>query len=128
MAGPAGGRSSAWASFGDSAYYTHAGGAGVFKAGTMRWVEAIFGDRPRGISAMTSSFVQQVTVNVLGAFADGPAAAAHPARDNLDATREYSGDPIGSPPSLELAGLLVVRPMTDRPRRGRLDEIGRAHV
>jgi hypothetical protein len=31
----------------------------------------------------------------------------HPARDNLDAMHEYSGDPIGSPPSLELAGLLV---------------------
>jgi hypothetical protein len=28
-----------------------AGGAGVFNAGTMRWVEAIFGDRPHGISA-----------------------------------------------------------------------------
>jgi hypothetical protein len=35
------------ASFGDSAYYTHAGGAGVFNAGTMRWVEAIFRGRPR---------------------------------------------------------------------------------
>ena len=25
-------------SFGDSAYYTHAGGAGVYNSGTMRWV------------------------------------------------------------------------------------------
>ena len=94
------------ASFGDSAYYTHAGGAGVFNAGTMRWVEAIFGDRPHGISGTTSSFVQQVTANVLRAFADGPAAGTHPARDNLDAMREYSGDPIGNPAALQLAGLL----------------------
>ena len=98
------------ASFGDSAYYTHAGGAGVFNAGTMRWVEAIFGDRPHGISGTTSSFVQQVTANVLRAFADGPAADAHPARDNLDAMREYSGDPIGNPAALQLAGLLLQQP------------------
>ena len=97
------------ASFGDSAYYTHAGGAGVFNAGTMRWVEAIFGDRPHGISVMASSFVQQVTMNVLRAFADGPAADAHPARDNLDAIHEYSGDPIGNPAALQFAGLLGQR-------------------
>ena len=103
------------ASFGDSAYYTHAGGAGVFNAGTMRWVEAIFGDRPHGISARTSSFVQQVTMNVLRAFAEGPAADAHPARDNLDDTHEYSGDPIGSPASLQLAGLLDPRQLEHGP-------------
>ena len=32
-------------SFADSAYYTHRGGAGVFNAGTMRWVES-FGRPP----------------------------------------------------------------------------------
>ena len=48
-------------SFGDSAYYTHSSGAGVFNSGTMRWVEAIYGDRPHGISARTSAFVKQVT-------------------------------------------------------------------
>jgi hypothetical protein len=89
------------ASFGDSAYYTHAGGAGVFNAGTMRWVEAIFGDRPHGISASTSGFVRQVTMNVLRAFADGPAAARYPAHDNLDAIGEYAGDPIGNPGALQ---------------------------
>jgi hypothetical protein len=67
----------------------------------MRWVEAIFGDRPHGISAATSSFVKQVTMNVLRAFADGPAAARYPAHDNLDAIGEYSGDPIGNPASLQ---------------------------
>jgi hypothetical protein len=89
------------ASFGDSAYYTHAGGAGVFNAGTMRWVEAIFGDQPHGISASASGFVRQATMNVLRAFADGPAAARYPARDNLDAMHEYAGDPIGNPASLQ---------------------------
>ena len=88
-------------SFGDSAYYTHAGGAGVFNAGTMRWVEAIFGDQPHGIGAAASGFVQQVTVNVLRAFADGPAAARYPAHDNLAATNEYVGDPVGDPASLQ---------------------------
>jgi hypothetical protein len=88
-------------SFGDSAYYTHPGGAGVFNAGTMRWVEAIFGDSPHGISASASAFVRQVTANVLRAFADGPAAAAYPAHDNLEAMREYAGDPLGHPASLQ---------------------------
>ncbi len=88
-------------SYGDSAYYTHQGGAGVFNAGTMRWVEAIFGDRPHGINGRTSAFVKQVTENALRAFADGPAATAYPARDNLDAMHEYAGDPIGSPGNLQ---------------------------
>jgi len=89
------------ASYGDSAYYTHAGGAGVFNAGTMRWVEAIYGDSPHGISAAGSDFVRQVTTNVLRAFAGGPAAATHPARDNLDAIGEYSGDPLGDSAGLQ---------------------------
>jgi len=88
-------------SFGDSAYYTHSGGAGVFNSGTMRWVEAIYGDRPHGISARTSAFVKQVTENLLRAFADGPAAAKYPAHDNLDAMHEYAGDPIGNPANLQ---------------------------
>jgi len=88
-------------SFGDSAYYTHPSGAGVFNAGTMRWVEAIYGDRPHGIGGRTPAFVKQVTTNLLRAFADGPAAAKYPARDNLDAMHEYVGDPIGNPANLQ---------------------------
>jgi len=84
------------ASYGDSACYTHAGGAGVFNAGTMRWVEAIFGDQPHGIDGTATAFVRQVTANVLRAFADGPAAAKYPAHDNLDAMHEYPGDRIGA--------------------------------
>jgi hypothetical protein len=88
-------------SFADSAYYTHPGGAGVFNSGTMRWVEAIYGDRPHGISGATSAFVKHVTTNILHAFADGPAAARYPAHDNLDAIGEYVGDPIGNPANLQ---------------------------
>jgi hypothetical protein len=88
-------------SFGDSAYYTHSGGAGVFNSGTMRWVEAIYGDQPHGIGGKTPGFVKQVTMNVLRAFADGPAAASYPAHDNLDAMHEFVGDPIGNPANLQ---------------------------
>jgi len=88
-------------SFADSAYYTHAGGAGVFNAGTMRWVEAIYGDKPHGIGERATTFVRQATTNVLRAFADGPAAAKHPAHDNLEAMHEYVGDPIGNPANLQ---------------------------
>jgi hypothetical protein len=88
-------------SFGDSAYYTHSGGAGVFNSGTMRWVEAIYGDQPHGIGGRTPGFVKQVTMNVLRAFADGPAAAGYPAHDNLEAMHEFVGDPIGNPANLQ---------------------------
>ncbi len=81
-------------SYGDSAYYTHASGAGVFNSGTMRWVEAIYGDQPHGIAGKTPGFVRQVTMNVLRAFAEGPAAHRYPARDNLDAMHEPYGSPI----------------------------------
>ena len=89
------------ASFGDSAYYTHAGGAGVFNSGTMRWVEAIYGDQPHGITGKTPGFVRQATTNVLRAFSDGPAAAKYPAHDNLAAIGEYVGDPVGNPSNLQ---------------------------
>jgi hypothetical protein len=88
-------------SYGDSAYYTHHGGAGVFNCGTMRWVEAIYGDQPHGIGGRTPDFVRAVTTNLLTAFSDGPAADKHPARDNLDSIREYAGDPVGNPQNLQ---------------------------
>jgi N,N-dimethylformamidase beta subunit-like, C-terminal len=87
-------------SYGDSAYYTHAGGAGVYNSGTMRWVEAIYGDQPHGITGSTPAFVRQVTTNVLRAFAQGPAAEKYKASDNLDAVREEIGSPI-SPGNLQ---------------------------
>jgi len=88
-------------SYGDSAYYAHGGGAGVFNSGTMRWVEAIYGDLPHGITGKTPAFVRQVTTNVLRAFADGPAAEKYPAHDNLATIHEYAGDPVGNPQNLQ---------------------------
>lgn len=81
-------------SFGDSAYYTHPSGAGVYNSGTMRWVEAIFGDQPHGIGGATPAFVRAVTANVLRAFAEGPAADTYKARDNLADIDEPHGSPV----------------------------------
>ena len=85
-------------SYADSAYYTHASGAGVFNAGTMRWVGAFtpYAYREFGVNRRGGDFVRRVTANVLRAFADGPAAAKYPARDNLDAMQEWAGDPIAA--------------------------------
>jgi hypothetical protein len=84
-------------SFADSAYYTHPSGAGVFNTGTMRWVES-FGPPLYGwgLTKAAGRFTRRVTANVLTAFADGPAAAKYPARDNLAAIHEHVGDPVGT--------------------------------
>ena len=83
-------------SYADAAYYTHHSGAGVFNAGTMRWVGSFSGDIGYGIDRRTARFTRRVTANVLRAFADGPAAAKHPAHDNLRKIREWPGDPIAA--------------------------------
>ena len=67
-----------------SAYYTAPSGAGVFSSGTMRWVCAMRGSRcGHGVTDQAGLFVRRATTNVLRAFAAGPAAHEHPARDNL---------------------------------------------
>jgi hypothetical protein len=81
-------------SYSDSAYYTTSSGAGVFATGTMRWVQSMGDTYIFGLNKRTWAFTQKVTSNVLQAFADGPAAAKHPANDNLDAMQEWPGDPI----------------------------------
>jgi hypothetical protein len=83
-------------SYADSAYYTHGGGAGVFTAGTMRWVACNNGLRLFGLNQRATAFTRRVTMNLLRAFADGPAAAKHPAHDNLAAMQEWPGDPIAA--------------------------------
>jgi hypothetical protein len=83
-------------SYADSAYYTHASGAGVFNTGTMRWVASLGGMHEFGLNRRTARFTRHVTGNILHAFADGPAAARYPARDNLAAMHEWAGDPIAS--------------------------------
>jgi hypothetical protein len=83
-------------SYSDSAYYTHSGGAGVFNAGTMRWVASFAGPYQFGMNRHTGEFTRDVTANLLRAFGGGPAAANHPAHDNLAAMREWPGDPIAA--------------------------------
>jgi hypothetical protein len=83
-------------SYADSAYYTHHSGAGGFNAGTMRWVASFAGPYQFGMNRHTGDFTRAVTANLLRAFADGPAAAKHPAHDNLAAMQEWAGDPIAS--------------------------------
>jgi hypothetical protein len=85
-------------SFSDSAYYTHSGGAGVFNAGTMRWVGTFTPEfyAGFGVNRRGAAFVKRVSANLLRAFADGPAADKYPAHDNLDAMNEWPGDPIAA--------------------------------
>jgi hypothetical protein len=83
-------------SYADAAYYTHRSGAGVFNSGTMRWVASMGGLSIYGLNPRTAAFTRRVTANLMRAFADGPAAAKYPARDNLDAMQEWAGDPIAS--------------------------------
>jgi hypothetical protein len=71
------------ASYADSAYYTVPSGAGVFATGTMRWNCALVsGGCTDKMDAAAHTFAQQVTANMLLAFAAGPAGKAHPAEDN----------------------------------------------
>jgi len=85
-------------SYSDSAYYTHSSGAGVFNAGTMRWVGAFepWNYTEFGVNRRGGNFVKRVSANLLRGFADGPAAGKHPAQDNLDAMQEWPGDPIAA--------------------------------
>jgi hypothetical protein len=83
-------------SYSDSAYYTDHGGAGVFNAGTMRWVASFGGPYQFGMNRHTGDFTRHVTANLLRAFAGGPAAKKFPAHDNLAAMHEWAGDPIAA--------------------------------
>jgi len=83
-------------SYSDSAYYTHSGGAGVFAAGTLRWVASMSDMHAFGLTPRVAAFTRQVSANLLRGFADGPAAPKYPAHDNLDALQEFSGDPIAA--------------------------------
>ena len=80
-------------SYADTSYYTVPSGAGVFDAGTMRWVCALGGGcRNHGVDAAATRFVQDVTKALLRAFATGPAAKTNAAIDNLDDITEVLGD------------------------------------
>jgi hypothetical protein len=81
-------------SYADSAYYTVPSGAGVFAAGTMRWVCAMRGGRcGHGVNDAAKRFVDKVTETVLRAMAQGPVGTVHPAKDNLGRVKPYHGYP-----------------------------------
>lgn len=65
------------ASAADMAYYTADSGAGVFATGTIRWICSI---DAMCTTAEAAKVVRAATINVLTAFAEGPAAARHPAK------------------------------------------------
>jgi hypothetical protein len=67
-----------------SIYYTSRSGAGVFTAGTLNWMCALLPKCSPGFpSHRTKQFVHRTTVNILKAFAKGPAGRRHPAHDNV---------------------------------------------
>jgi hypothetical protein len=66
-------------SYANSSYYSAPSGAGVFATGTIKWVCAI---DATCTSAPVPAFVRQVTINVLEAFAAGPAGTVHPSKPN----------------------------------------------
>ncbi len=80
-------------SYADTSYYTAESGAGVFDAGTMRWVCALGGGcRNHGVTTAATTFVRRVTAALLREFAAGPAGKAHAAVDNVDEVGEILGD------------------------------------
>ena len=80
------------ATYADSAYYTTSSGAGVFAAGTMRWVCAMKGPAcGHGVSSAARRFTDIATTNLLRVFAAGPAGRTHPADDNLAGVHDASG-------------------------------------
>lgn len=73
------------AGYQESAYYTVRSGAGVFDAGTMRWECALGSQCAAHLTPAGRAFVRQTTLNLLGAFAAGPAGLVHRASDNTSA-------------------------------------------
>ena len=82
-------------SYADSAYYTVPGGAGVFAAGTMRWVCALDRTCGHGVDTAAERFTDIATTNLLRVFAAGPAGRAHPAHDNLNQVKPSTVTPGG---------------------------------
>lgn len=67
-------------SFADASYHVEPSGAGVFDAGTMRWVCALRHCGPK-TDASSGPILSRATLNILRAFAVGPAGKTHPAKD-----------------------------------------------
>jgi hypothetical protein len=70
-------------SFSDVTYYTAPSGAGVFATGTFAWEKRLGEACPEGQIVGVDCQVRAITLNVLEAFAAGPAGRAHPSTNNL---------------------------------------------
>ena len=65
----------------DMTYYSAASGAGVFDAGSIHWICTLNGLCPSTPTAQR--IADQITENVLRAFAAGPAGRTYPSRPNV---------------------------------------------
>lgn len=79
----------------ESSYYTTASGAGVFDAATMRWECALGSECAAHFGQAARGFVRRATLNLLTAFAQGPAGRAHPAADNTAGDHVPAGGGLG---------------------------------
>jgi hypothetical protein len=79
----------------ESAYYTVSSGAGVFDAATMRWECALGSECASHFGTPARDFVRRATLNLLTAFAQGPAGRTHPAADNTAADGVPTGEGLG---------------------------------
>jgi len=70
------------ASYADVTYYTAPSGAGVFATGTNYWVSKL--NPPEFPESPYNPVIVRVTQNVLLAFGEGPAGAAHPSVPNWE--------------------------------------------
>jgi hypothetical protein len=82
-------------SYQESSYYTVPSGAGVFDAATMRWECALGAECSSHFGSAARAFVRRATLNLLTAFALGPAGRAHPAVDNTAADGVPTGEGLG---------------------------------
>ncbi|WP_101783101.1 N,N-dimethylformamidase beta subunit family domain-containing protein [Nonomuraea indica] len=79
---------------GTTTYYTAPSGAGVFAAGTTRWVCGMRGRRCRhGVTGAAAAFTRRATRNLLTRFAEGPAARPGPSRPASPAAGRPPGEP-----------------------------------
>jgi hypothetical protein len=85
--------------YADASYHVEKSGAGVFVGGTMRWVCALRHCGPK-TDASSGPILSRATMNILRAFAAGPAGRAHPAKDFteqrlVDPPRRGAREPAG---------------------------------
>ncbi|MFE1233091.1 N,N-dimethylformamidase beta subunit family domain-containing protein [Streptomyces sp. NPDC058745] len=93
-------------SYADTVYASLPSGAGLFAAGTMRWVESLEAYGPggggvnHGLDGRAGAFTRTVTGNVLREFALRPVGRARPAVDTVALHYGAKGAPAGAVPGV----------------------------